>query len=94
MATHADYSVIGPASIGLKPASGGETIILWCTGWNQGAVNPAITVGGAGAKVVYYGPSGASPGLCQINVIVPTGLEGGSNDLVVGGLPRYLLVLE
>ena len=82
VATHADYSVVGPQAAGLTPARNGETIILWSTGWNEGAAAPAVTIGGIPTKVAYYGPS-QSPGLDQINVVVPTGLATGLYDLVV-----------
>jgi uncharacterized protein (TIGR03437 family) len=91
VATHADYSVVGPPATGLSAAQGGETIVLWCTGWNQGAPTPAITIGGASVRVTYFGPSGATAGLCQINIAVPTGLPSGSNNLLVGDLGPYSL---
>ena len=91
VATHADYSVIGPTTSNLKPAQGGETIILWCTGWNQGAANPAITIGGSPAAVAYYGPSGGVPGLCQINTVVPPGLVHGNDSMTVGSLAPFIL---
>ena len=91
VATHADYSVIGPASVGLKPAQNGETIILWCTGWNTGAANPDIAIGGKPASVAYYGPSGGIGGLCQINVVVPLGLTPGPDNMVVGSLAPLTL---
>ena len=91
VATHADYSVVGPPATGLSAAQGGETIVLWCTGWNQGAPTPAITIGGASVRVTYFGPSGATAGLCQINIAVPTGLPSGGNNLLVGDLGPYSL---
>jgi uncharacterized protein (TIGR03437 family) len=93
VATHADYSLIGPAEINLKPATTQETIILWCTGWNPGAAMPTITIGGALASVAYYGAAGAR-GLCQINVTIPERLPAGGNDLTVASLPSMKLFLK
>ena len=94
VATHADYSLIGPTGAALMPAQGGETIIIWCTGWNQGVPNPIVAIGGIPATVVYYGVSGTSAGLCQINVVVPSALPAGASNLVVGSLPPYSLWLK
>ena len=91
VATHADNSVDGPVASGLKPADPGETIVLWCTGWNQGAPNPGITIGGLDAPVTYFGQSGTTPGLCQINVVVPVGLRSGAVNMFVGELGPYSL---
>lgn len=69
--THADYSVVGPASAGLMPAKAGETVIAWGTG---DCSTPAITVGGKPSITSFSGR--VAPGLCQINFAVPQGLAG------------------
>jgi uncharacterized protein (TIGR03437 family) len=69
--THADYSLVGPASAGLTPAQRDETVIAWGTG---DCAIPVITAGGASASVAFSGLVG--PGLCQINFAVPNGLSG------------------
>jgi uncharacterized protein (TIGR03437 family) len=91
VATHADYSVIGPATSGLSPARAGETIIIWCTGWNPGAAKPSVTIGGSAAEVKYYGPSGGFAGLCQINAVVPGATVSGPNRLTVDSLGPFPL---
>ena len=68
--THADYSLVGPVSASLTPARPDETLIAWGTG---DCTTPLITVGAAGAKVIFSGRAG--PGLCQINFAVPEGLS-------------------
>ena len=93
VATHADFKIVGPASAGLTPAASGETLILFCTGWNPGATNPLITVGGANATVAYYGAS-SSTGLCQINFVVPANLGAGANNMTVGDLGPFPLTIK
>jgi uncharacterized protein (TIGR03437 family) len=91
VATHPDFGPIGPAAGGLRPAQQGETIVLFCTGFNPGASIPGITVGGVDASVAYFGPSSSTPGLCQINFVVPNGLRSGANNLLVGDLGPFAL---
>jgi uncharacterized protein (TIGR03437 family) len=75
--THADYSLVGPASAGLVPARSGEAVIAWGTG---DCAPPTIAVGGKSAAVQFSGRVG--PGLCQLNFVVPNGLSG-ANQLKV-----------
>lgn len=90
-ATHADGSLIGPSSLKGTGASGGETIVLYATGF--GPTNPAVSNGQVNsqalplaitptviiedmvANVKFAGI--VSPGLVQINVVVPSGLPSG-----------------
>jgi len=77
------------AGIAGRAARPGETVILWGTGF--GITNPRtsalevspvapvaqpvrVRVGGVDATVLYAGL--VSPGLCQINVVIPTGVSG------------------
>ena len=75
---------------GFTPAKAGEEVVLYGNGFGatnppviNGSetqsgnlpVNPTITIGGAGAQVVFAGV--ISPGLYQFNVIVPSGLPSG-----------------
>jgi uncharacterized protein (TIGR03437 family) len=71
--THADYSLVGPSSAGLIPARPGEAVAAWGTG---DCVNPAITVNGSVAPLVYSGS--AQAGVCQLNFLVPAGPSGNS----------------
>jgi uncharacterized protein (TIGR03437 family) len=67
--THLDYSLVGPVSAGLLPATAAETVIGWGTGDCSG---PTITVGGSTATVLFS--ARVAPGLCQINFEVPSSL--------------------
>ncbi|HVW09150.1 MAG TPA: hypothetical protein VHC90_11245 [Bryobacteraceae bacterium] len=96
-ATHADYSIIGPTSLypgASTPASVGETIVLWAVGFGlpsttlvanadtqSGALPtlPVCSINGAAATVAYAGV--VSPGLYQINLVVPNGATNGDNKL-------------
>lgn len=96
-ATHANYRLLGAATLypGYStPASVGETIVLWATGFGmpttaltagsakQSAPLPAFPtcqIGGATATVVYAGV--VSPGLYQLNVVVPNGATNGDNSV-------------
>jgi uncharacterized protein (TIGR03437 family) len=96
-ATHADGSLLGPASMSVPgytfaPARPGETIILYAVGFGMpvtALVNgsaaqtgslpamPIILIGGVAASVQFAGV--VSPGLYQLNVVVPINLVNGDN---------------
>jgi uncharacterized protein (TIGR03437 family) len=96
-ATHANYDLLGPASLypGYStPAAMGETVVLWGTGFGMPATTltqgsatqsgalptfPVCQIGGATATVMYAGL--VSPGLDQLNVVVPNGAANGDNSL-------------
>jgi uncharacterized protein (TIGR03437 family) len=97
-ATHADYTPIGPASLGagFTPAVPGETILLYANGF--GEVMPGILPGAlaqtgtlpATPSVTIGGVAanvefaGAiSPGLYQFNVQVPANAPAGDNTVAV-----------
>jgi uncharacterized protein (TIGR03437 family) len=78
-----------------SPAQPNETVVLWGNGCGlpstplvQGSASqsgalsaaPVITVGGVPATVAYAGLSG--PGLCQVNVTVPSSAVDGDNAVV------------
>jgi len=67
--THADYTLVGPAS----PAQPGEVLLAWGTG---DCLSPAITVNGNPAAVLSSGR--VDPGLCQLKFFVPNGSSGES----------------
>jgi len=84
--THADYSLVGPASAGLVPTKPGETVIAWGTG---DCAMPNLAIARTIAPVSFAGRVG--PRLCQINFVIPNGLTGG-NELVFSTSPnRYTL---
>jgi uncharacterized protein (TIGR03437 family) len=84
-------TLLGPPELSYvaRPARPGETVVLWGTGF--GTTNPPtpalvlstpapltnrvdVTIGGAAARVDYAGMAG--PGLYQLNVVIPQGLNG------------------
>jgi uncharacterized protein (TIGR03437 family) len=100
-AEHADYSLLGPASLSLPgatftPAAPGETILLFCDGLGLptspvtagSAVQtgvlptpwPIVTIGGISATVQFAGL--VSPGLYQLNVVVPSLAANGDNQVI------------
>lgn len=94
-ATDVSYNLIGPTSLypGFsKPATVGETIVLWAVGFGlpttavqQGNGTqagplegmPVCTINNANATVQYAGV--VTPGLDQFNVTVPNGATNGDN---------------
>jgi len=100
VATHADGSLLGPASMSVpgypfSPAHTGETIVLYGVGFGlptttlvDGSASqsgplpalPAIQIGGAPAAVQFAGL--ISPGLYQLNVVVPPTAATGDNALI------------
>ena len=101
----ADYSLIGPAGLypgTTTPAKPGETVILYANGFGPttpapvsgapaqtGTLTPlpTVTIAGIAATVQFAGL--VSPGLFQINVVVPQNAPGGDDPLTatVGGMP-------
>lgn len=84
--THADYSLVGPASAGLNPAKSGEALIAWSTG---DCTPPVITIGSSNAQVLYSGQAAA--GLCQTNFVVPNGLGAPAQLLLSTSMNSYIL---
>ncbi len=96
-ATHVNGSLIGPTTLypGLStPAAPGETIILYANGLGatsqtivSGSVSqggtlpqlPLLKIGGINANVTFAGL--VSPGLYQLNVVVPSTVPDGDNSL-------------
>ncbi|MCX6627031.1 MAG: hypothetical protein NTW28_05320 [Candidatus Solibacter sp.] len=97
IATHADYSLVGPpayrsASFNVTPARAGETVILWGTGC-KAITNPAVQIDARSAQVVFAGISGQ--GLCQLNVVVPVGTSPGMVSLTLSDpAPAYKLAVQ
>jgi uncharacterized protein (TIGR03437 family) len=84
--THADYSLVGPASAGLTPARPGEALIAWGTG---DCTTPAIALGNTNATVFFSGQVAA--GLCQTNFYVPNSLSGPAQLLLSTSINSYIL---
>lgn len=82
--THADYSLIGPPTAGLRTASPGDTVMAWGTGKCTG---PVIQIGGKSAKILFA--QRVASGLCQTNFVVPEGL-GGMQTLTLAGSSYFL----
>ncbi len=100
----ADYSLIGPTSLfpgASTPAQSGETVILYANGFGptvpaavSGSLTqsgnltplPTVTIGGIKSTVQFAGL--ISPGLFQINVVVPPNAPNGDNTLTaaIGGV--------
>jgi uncharacterized protein (TIGR03437 family) len=99
-AEHADYSLLGPASLSVPgstftPAKPGEIILLYGDGFGLPVSTittgsdaqtgplptlPQVTIGGTTATVIYAGL--ISPGLYQINVVVPSTAANGDNQVI------------
>ena len=107
----ADYSLVGPPSLypgASTPAKPGETVILYANGFGpttpaavSGAMTqtgslsplPAVAIGGIAAEVQFGGL--VSPGLFQINVVVPANAPSGDNALTatLNGVPAAPVAL-
>lgn len=99
LAQHLDGSLIGPSSLypGVTtPAHEGETVVAYANGLGpvsvpvvggsllqSGTINPLplVTVGGIPASVLFAGL--ISPGLYQINFVVPSGIKPGENSVTM-----------
>jgi uncharacterized protein (TIGR03437 family) len=98
-ARHLDYSLLGPAASSVPgytftPATPGETVLLYATGFGQTnppitdqlagqgplPTLPLVTIGGSPATVSFAGLSGA--GLYQLNVVVPAAAPNGDLTLL------------
>lgn len=86
LVTHADYSLVGPAVDGLRPARPGEVVLIWGTGT---CANPSVTVAGQPAAVQFAGR--VAPGVCQINAAVPQGPSGSAVLQVSSSAAQYTL---
>jgi uncharacterized protein (TIGR03437 family) len=97
-ATHLNGSFIGPTTLypGLStPAAPGELVVIYANGFGPTSVPvaagsstqsgmlspvPQVTIGGATATVQFAGL--VAPGEFQFNVIVPTGIPNGDNQIL------------
>jgi uncharacterized protein (TIGR03437 family) len=88
-ALHSNYQIVTPAN----PASAGETISLFATGFGaytqrgnlqQLNTTPQVLIDNLPATVTFAGRAPGYSGLDQINVQVPTGVQHGGNITVYG----------
>jgi len=76
--------LVGPTTLiagKTSPATTGETIALFGTGFGTASPTPLILIDALPAEVIFAGQIG--PGVNQFNVVVPQGVHSG-NALVVG----------
>src|SRR5262249_46791722 len=78
---HAGGGLVSAAA----PASAGEVIEVYCTGWVvrecSGCVGPlgeSVIIGGVTAEIVFEGPAPGFVGLNQLNVRIPSGVAPGA----------------
>jgi uncharacterized protein (TIGR03437 family) len=64
-------------------ADGQAYVVLYGTGIGTAAVTAKI--GAADAKVLYSGPQGTYPGLDQVNLLAPPGINGGATVTITAG---------
>jgi uncharacterized protein (TIGR03437 family) len=92
---HANFQLADTA----HPASGGETVLIYCTGLGPvlpaqqsgsaaiglapTVTTPMVTIGGAVAPTSYSGLAPGFVGLYQINAMVPSGLGAGNKSVVI-----------
>ncbi len=88
--TMSSNGAITATPISLGSATDQVFLILYGTGIaGAGTANTKVTINGVNATVLYAGPQGGSPGLDQVNVLIPASLAGKGNvnlQLTAGGV--------
>lgn len=74
--------VVGPTPISLGAPSDQVYLILFGTGFDS-PESTNVTIGGLSASVAFAGPQGSTPGLDQVNVLLPHALAGRGSVPVV-----------
>jgi uncharacterized protein (TIGR03437 family) len=80
--------VVTPTPISLGAPSDQVYLVLFGTGFDSPG-NTSVTVGGQSASIVFVGPQGSTPGLDQVNILLPHVLASSGNVPVlfaVGGI--------
>jgi uncharacterized protein (TIGR03437 family) len=67
---------VDPVSGPIDVSSGQVYLILFGTGIRGAGSNISVTIGGVSAPVAYSGAQGVTPGLDQVNVLIPAQLAG------------------
>ena len=67
---------VGSVSTPIDVSSGQVYLILFGTGIRGAESNVSMTIGGIDSPVAYAGPQGVTPGLDQVNVLIPAQLAG------------------
>jgi uncharacterized protein (TIGR03437 family) len=67
---------VGSVSTPIDVSSGQVYLILFGTGIRGAGSNVSVTIGEVGATVAYSGPQGVTPGLDQVNILIPAQLAG------------------
>ncbi len=76
MILHAGSSRLASAA---DPAEVGEALELYLEGLaEKGAISPRVSIGGLAVEVLYFGAVSQYPGLFQVNVLVPPGVNPGT----------------
>jgi uncharacterized protein (TIGR03437 family) len=74
--------VVTPTPISLGAPSDQVYLILFGTGFDSSG-NTSVTVGGQSAPIVFADPQGSTPGLDQVNILLPHALAGSGTVPVV-----------
>ena len=64
-------------------SSGQVYLVLYGTGIRGAGNDVSVTIGGLNAPVAYSGPAGSTPGLDQVNVLIPAQLAGSGTVKVI-----------
>jgi uncharacterized protein (TIGR03437 family) len=79
----AGVQTVEPVSTPINLSSGQVYLILYGTGIRGAGANVSVTIGGVNAPVAYAGAQGPTPGLDQVNVLIPAQLAGSGTVNVV-----------
>jgi uncharacterized protein (TIGR03437 family) len=72
-----------PISSPIDLSAGQVYLILFGTGIRGAVSSVGVTIGGVNAPVKYAGPQGVTPGLDQVNVLIPPQLAGSGTVKIV-----------
>jgi uncharacterized protein (TIGR03437 family) len=72
-----------PVTMPINLSSGQVYLVLYGTGIRGAGNDVSVTIGGLNAPVAYSGPAGSTPGLDQVNVLIPAQLAGSGTVKVI-----------